>query len=611
MRTGINKNIVGYGDYENESNSFRLGANSISLFLILCTSVAVAFNLDYLHWSYLKGLNDDLAFFIGLFSIIFGMGFYHYWRLGERSTYYLHIIQVSAAPKNTIVLFNYKGYAYGVGYQPNVNTVEFPAVFRKIICVGILFNVALVTLDNSGFEKIRALPSVFAPSKSEFCSEDNDSLDTTTVPVGCELIIRAYKLGYAKNLGICEPKKIDPEEMKVCRKRRSDEPYLHYMWRLLISSVKKQEALFDRENLQKITDKFELQVNSLETLKDYKTYAISAAPRASHHIWTDLPYPRNIVIQKYREYLDPNYCLEHFQKQTNTIALDSGDERKNGKLFEHVYGQLLFNPKSKLTVGYCKEYKIHWSADPDICQKLASKPERVLREESVLPEVNMVLHRRDVANALLTLEEQIRDLDSTDDSDNANLQGDTVKTSGYAQQTGSRNSRSKPKINVKSKIAKSKQQLRKKNEIVSFQCFMKSTGPIQKDSVSRFTLDNTYFTIRTRYFPATKTGGESQISMYNQLAKLLANSFHYSQLTSRSDVKIEGVTDEAPDVEKFLEQPDYLLARLDILKNVDIFLGNSWVLEREDLLKVYPYHVHLQNYVNKFREKYQERHGRL
>ena len=44
-----------------------------------------------------------------------------------------------------------------------------------------------------------------------------------------------------------------------------------------------------------------------------------------------------------------------------------------------------------------------------------------------------------------------------------------------------------------------------------------------------------------------------------------------------------------------LEEPSYLFSRLEMLDNVDIFLGNNWVLEREDLLAVYPYHVHLQN----------------
>ena len=169
----------------------------------------------------------------------------------------------------------------------------------------------------------------------------------------------------------------------------------------------------------------------------------------------------------------------------------------------------------------------------------------------------------------------------------------------------------KSKIDVKGKIAKNKQQIRKKNEIVSFQCFMRATVPNQKTRISKFQFSNTNFTVTTQYFSGLEKNGENQISMYSEFSKALESRFHYSQLTSRSDVKIEGVSTEASDNEQFLEQPNYLFTRLDILKNVDIFLGNSWVLDRDDLLKVYPYHVHLKNYVDKFREKYRERHGRL
>jgi len=609
MRTRFENNINGYGEDYDDSARLHLGANSISLFIILCISIIIAFESDYLHWSYLKGLDTDLSFFIGLFSIIFGISFFHYWRLGERSAYYLHVATTPIAPKDTIILFNYKGYAFGVGYQANVNTIEFPAMVRKIICVLILFNIALVTLDNSGFEKIKTLPSAFAPSESEFCPEEDESLDSATISEGCELIVRAHKLGYAKDLGACEPKKIDPEKMQVCQKRRSDEPYLHYMSRLLFNSIEEQKTLFDREQIQKVKDKFELQVANLETLRDYQAYAISAAPRASHHIFTDLPYPQHVIIQKYREYLDPNYCLGRYQKQTNTIALETGDKRKDSKLLDHVYGQLLFNPKSKRTVGFCKEYTIHWNSESEICEKLASNPKGVLQQEDVLPEVELVLHRHNVANALVTLEENIRDIENV----TGNPEDATVDASGSEQGAESRktNTNKKAQIDVKSKIAKSKQQIRKKNELVSFQCYMRATKPNQERKVSKFKFDDSEFTVTTRYFPVLENDGESQIAMYNEFSKVLEDRFHYSQLTSRSDVKIVGVSNEAADNEKFLQEPTYLFTRLDILKNVDIFLGNNWVLEREDLLEVYPYHVHLQNYVNKFREKYQERHGRL
>jgi hypothetical protein len=276
---------------------------------------------------------------------------------------------------------------------------------------------------------------------------------------------------------------------------------------------------------------------------------------------------------------------------------------------EHVYGQLLFNPKSPLTVGFCKEYKIHWNADPDICERLIEKPATVLEQEGVLAEVNVVLRRYIVANAVLSLEDRIREIEGDEESvkeSTEKAKDNLRRVSGYKESQKNRS-----KIDVNNKIAKSKQQIREKNELVSFQCFMRETTPNQRNKTAKLSLKNTDFAVTTRYFPVMENYGESQISMYKEFSKVLEERFHYSQLTSQSDVEIEGMSSDASDKEKYLEQPSYLFARLDILKNVDIFLGNSWVLDREDLLVVYPYHVHLKNYVNTFRAKYQERHGRL
>jgi len=140
---------------------------------------------------------------------------------------------------------------------------------------------------------------------------------------------------------------------------------------------------------------------------------------------------------------------------------------------------------------------------------------------------------------------------------------------------------------------------------------MKSNKSGNKNRETVLSLDDTHFLVRTRYFPLVESKGESQTTMYNEFAKVLENRFHYSKLTSRSDINVERESSNLPIDKRLLEEPTYLLSRLEVLKNVDIFLGNNWVLEREDLLKVYPYHVHLQNYVNSFRSKYDKNRGRL
>ena len=53
------------------------------------------------------------------------------------------------------------------------------------------------------------------------------------------------------------------------------------------------------------------------------------------------------------------------------------------------------------------------------------------------------------------------------------------------------------------------------------------------------------------------------------------------------------------------------LAKLDFLASTDIFLGHDWVRTRADLLDVYPYHLHMKNFIEVFRRQYRLERGRL
>jgi hypothetical protein len=609
LKSNVEIAIIGFRESNYDFVRFHLGTNSIVLPLIFVTCIAISFRTDVLNWNYLKGLSHDLSFFIGLFSIIFGVGFYHYWRLGEKSVYTFHLAKTKFMPQGVNVIYDSNEFSFAVSRRIKTRSDELSSITRQLLCIGIFLNLALITLDNRGFDNLKNLPARVLESTSGYCPDAAEDAEVSPPIEGCELIIRAYKLGYAKELGLCEPRKIDPDKMKVCEKRRTDEPYFHYMSRLLVSSVEDKIAFFDGNRIQEIRDKFDLQLQKLEVLKDYQAHAISASPRASHHIWTNLPYPENDFIQKYREVFRPNYCIEQFQNQTNTVRLRKDDERNDSKLLEHVYGQLLFNPKSKITVGHCKEYKIHWNAEPSICERLAEDPNTVLQEEGVLSEVELVLKRHDMANVILSLDDELQEIESRSivASDDA---GNKKEEKGGKSGEGKLSQKVKNKI-VKSKIAKNKQQIRKKNELVSFQCFMQESDSYNRNNESNVKLNNTEFLVRTRYFPIIESKGESQVSMYREFAKVLEDRFYYSQLTSRSDINLESQNSDVSNDKNHLEEPTYLFSRLEMLNNVDIFLGNDWILERDDLLGIYPYHVHLQNYVKSFRTEYQDSRGRL
>ena len=606
VKYNFQKNIIRFRESDYDFIRLHLGTNSIGLVLVVSICTVCALRADVLNWNYLKGVNHDLSFFICLFSIVLGVGFYKFWRLGEKSVYSFHFVKRRFLPKGVYIMFTYHDFSFGISSQIKIQSDELSSFSRGLMCIGIFFSLALTTLDNGGFDKLKKLPSEMLESTSEYCPEKEEGAEEPLPKEGCALIIRAYNLGYAKDLGTCEPDEIEAD-MEICEKRRKDEPYLHYMSRLLIGSVENKIDFFDEDKIKKIRDKFDLQLQQLEVLKDYQSYAISASPRASHHIWTNLPYPENIFHQKYREIFRPSYCIEQFQKQTNTIRLEKDDKRKDSKVLEHVYGQLLFNPKSNLTVGFCKEYEMHWDSEPDICERLAKNPKAMLEEVNILSEVELVLRRHDIANVVLNLQEEMKKIESAPSAEEK-------EETNTVDKKKKQNPRKTPKQKiVKSKIAKDKQQFRKKNELVSFQCFMQENDSVSENTEHTFELQGTNFLVRTRYFPAIERKGESQISMYREFSRALENRFHYSQLSSRSDINIEesiagGVS--AGD-KHLLEEPSYLFSRLEILKNMDIFLGNKWILERDDLLGVYPYHVHLQNYVKSFRVEYDKSRGRL
>lgn len=607
LKSNIETSLSGIRGADYDFVRLHIGTNSLSLVLVLLICLITAYKIDVLNWSYLKGINTDLAFVIGLFSIILGVGFYNFWQLGKKSLYTLHYTKTKYIPEGVNILFTYKSFSFAISNKTKVkaDTVELPSVIRQLLSISIFLSFAIIALDNGEFDKLKKFPSEILQAEGDFCPNNEDVIDAPP-KAGCELIIRAYKLGYAKDLGICEPKKIDPEKLQVCQKRREDEPYLHYMSRLLLSSIDKQIAFFEDNKAKKIEDKFRLQVKELEILKDYQRYAISAAPRASHHIWTNLPYPENKFIEQYRKYFKPSYCIEQFQNQTNTVRLKKDDERRDSKTLEHVYGQLLFNPKSRDSVAFCKEYKIHWNSQPDTCKQFAKNPKAVLKESKVLAEVELVLNRHDIANSILSLDEKIQKIESTSVS---SVTAENNKSNSKNKENKSATN-TKGKI-VKAKIAKNKQQIRKKNELVSFQCFMQTDEKRKKNLTNNVKLDNTKFLVRTGYFPKIDNEGDSQISMYKEFSKVLENRFHYSKLKSRSDINVEQNLAESKDDAELLRAPSYLFTRLEKLKNVDIFLGNPWVLERDGLLDVYPYHVHLQNYVKSFRSEYSESRGRL
>jgi hypothetical protein len=102
--------------------------------------------------------------------------------------------------------------------------------------------------------------------------------------------------------------------------------------------------------------------------------------------------------------------------------------------------------------------------------------------------------------------------------------------------------------------------------------------------------------------------GTSQLRLYKQLAALMAPGFGYGRLTSNQAV---GAAPEEVALAETFRQPVFWLTKLDLLRDADLFLGNDWLAKRPELLEVYPYHVHLQTFIEIFRRQYKQHEGRL
>lgn len=607
-KSNIERAIIGFREADYDFVRLHIGNNSIFVFLTFFIFWIVALNQNKLNWDYLKGFDSDLAFFVGFFSLIFGLMYHNYWNFGGRSQYVFHFSKAKFIPDDANILLDTQEFQFGISKYYNEKTQEFPVWLRRFFCVAGFFCLAVITLDNRGFNTIKDLPNATA-SDAGYCPDREEAKVDDAPKPECALIIRAFELGYAKDLGPCEPKEIEAEHMEICEKRRKGEPLFHYMSRMMTKSVVSLYQFFGDDKFERIKKKFEMQLEKIEPLKDYQAYAISAAPRASHHIWTNLPYPIFEFQQNFRDLFNPGWCLEQFQNQTNSIRVRDDDKRKDSKLLEHVYGHLLFNPKVKLTVGFCKEYTIHWNAKPNTCDRLISEPQKVLQESEVLDEVNLVLRRLEIAQVVSDLDKQFQDKKPKDKDAEDGAADDESVDAIVEKARKTLTKKGKKKIST-AKIDKEAQQFRKKNELVSFQCFMREEKEPVPNKDQKLQYHNTEFLVKTRSYKPVKNAGESQINMYQQFAKLMESNFRYSQYNSLTDIPLED-SKVSSENEAFLEEPTYMLTRLEILNNIDIFLGDDWVLDRADLLEVYPFHVHLQNYVDSFRKEYKQSRGRL
>ena len=238
---------------------------------------------------------------------------------------------------------------------------------------------------------------MWAAEETDFCPDEEDRENAIEqAPPGCELIIRAYNLGYSKDLGDCAPKGVENEEEEICRKRQKDEPFIHYTWRQLGMIYENYVNWSQDNSIDKQVNDFNEKTGRLGQIFSNTVHSMTASPHSMHHIFTNIPEPEKTWKEKFEELTQKNLCLSKFSTQKNTI--DYSGESGLGRSLEFAYSHLLFNNTDQASAAFCREFKIHWGQDKDIRKILAKDLKGELDDRGIWSDLEEILSRRDSLN---------------------------------------------------------------------------------------------------------------------------------------------------------------------------------------------------------------------
>ena len=121
-------------------------------------------------------------------------------------------------------------------------------------------------------------------------------------------------------------------------------------------------------------------------------------------------------------------------------------------------------------------------------------------------------------------------------------------------------------------------------------------------------IDGHRFAVRSSVVAPFGAGVRDQVRLFRAVSSLFAPGFVYGRLQSAQS--LAEVDAERAAAQRFADRTS-LLTKLELLRETDIFVGHDWIDARPDLLSVYPYHVHLRNFVEAFRRRYRLSRARL
>ncbi|MDZ4678493.1 MAG: hypothetical protein SGI74_13425 [Oligoflexia bacterium] len=505
-----------------------------SLLFFITVLTLASFHQGRLDIKYLLDLSTQTTLFIGFLTTFMGFGL--------------------------IVLFDLD--------KPNNSYI------RSTLSFFLCFNISLICFNNHTTTLLLAAPQKlthggpYCQTESKLVAKKNDK-----VAPGCGLIKRAFDLGLTKDMGSCGDN-INQEALTICELQQPDEPWLHFSARRFNEFMSGTGSNWLRFSFwNKTFDIFLEQVAHTRFLLGNIGHVVEGSPKASHHIFTNLPAP---------EGSDNDNCLSAYRELSYAVKTNLRDKDINSRILEHIYGQMLFDPHFETAVGFCKEYAIHWDSPIDSCARLAQQPEVFLKSQGIDQQIITVFNRAAERLDSLRLKVSIKSIVS-----------------------GERPLPPPPKSGISS-TDRRPTAYPKEESVMSFQCFIKSEAGSKSatDKAQDFPFrlyKHKFIAKETRFIPEIDPH-KTQVVMYRLLAQMLAEDFHYNNPIVADKVEVDPL---------FFDKTKYPLMSLELLKYTDIFIGNDWLHDRADLLEVYPYYHHLNYFIDQFREEYSTQRTRL
>lgn len=362
------------------------------LVLFLCILCVFGYlgKIGQLNLEIWKSLSDELLGLLGVYTILSAFVLIKLFKVSSRYDYSIWLERK----------LKYNDFQLLRIYRRNVvlrkaNSEFTPLIaiiFDRSLLVLVVFLIGYSHFNNQDIVSIREVPSRYNLSSERYCpTQDNHQEEQSEKP-GCELIRKAYDLGYTKSLGDCANEK--DKQLEVCRLRHVDEPFLHFLVRQIKEKINPPVAPTNQQvDHEKPTNTGEeISYKSLASSLTSKAKELSGGTNEVNFVLTNLPRP----LGKLEGFLQDLFRPGHCSSLESDFGIYANPAENISETLIQATHQLLFDTALAADAEYCRNYKIVWEAPKESCKNLTKNPNRTLKNLGILGTIDSVLDKTSI-----------------------------------------------------------------------------------------------------------------------------------------------------------------------------------------------------------------------